>query len=265
MAVRLTSSVIVRNECSRYLEPVVSHLLEFCDEVRILDDASTDGWQEALAGAWGKDGCRVAVKNHRPQGRNSEPAFYQHAAARQALLAFTLLGNPTHILAVDADELVSDGHAVRRACEGAGDLFTLNVQEVWAAQPRGLFTREDGGWRAHEIGCLWRPAAFRSRPLAIRDHGHATGRVPALVNGTTRGRIRPVKVDSALLHFGWCNVAEREMRYARYRDGDGGKFHASAHIASIMAPPRKVRLVQRAWPVALEPRKEDLLTRAGRS
>lgn len=257
---KLCASLIVRDELGRYLEPCVSHLLEFVDEVRILDDASTDGWQEALAGAWGKDGRRVVVRNHRPQGRNQEAAFYRHAAARQALLEFTLQGDASHVLAIDADEFISDGSTVRKACEGPGDVFSLTVQEVWAAQQRGLFTREDGGWRSHEIGVLWRTEPFRGRPLLITDRGHATGRVPASV-----AMRRPVKTGASLLHFGWTNVAGRQTRYERYRDGDGGKFHASAHIASIVWSSRRIRLVQRPWPEALEARQADLLRRAGRA
>jgi len=173
--VKLTASVIVRNELHRYLEPCVAHLLEFCDSVRIFDDSSTDGWQEALHGAWGDDGRRVLALNGAAIGRNAEPAFFNHAAARNRLLKFTLDDWPTHILAIDADEFVGDGQAVRRACESRGDLWSLTVQEVWEAQERSLFTREDGGWRSHEIGILWRPEPFRRQVLQIRDNGHATG------------------------------------------------------------------------------------------
>jgi glycosyltransferase involved in cell wall biosynthesis len=47
--VKLIASLIVRNELKRYLEPCVAHLLEFCDEIRVLDDRSDDGTREWLA------------------------------------------------------------------------------------------------------------------------------------------------------------------------------------------------------------------------
>ena len=155
MAVKLSASVIVRDELGRYLEPCIAHLLEFCNEVRILDDGSTDGWAENLRGAWGKDGRRV-ISTYTTTGRNGQPAFYQHATARNQLLQFTLQGWPTHILAIDADEMIADGAMLRKACEQAGDVWSLTVQEIWQANGTHLFTREDGGWRSHEIGILWR-------------------------------------------------------------------------------------------------------------
>lgn len=260
MSINLTASVIVRNELGRYLEPCVSHLLEFCDEVKILDDGSTDGWVEELRSAWGKDGNRVSVMFLPGVDRNAEPAFHRHAEARNKLLQFTLVGWPSHVLSIDADEFVSDGAAVRRACEGKGDLFSLTIQEVWDASPAGLFTREDGGWRSHEIGIVWKPGRFRNRPLAITDRGHATGRVPEQVYRGTRA----VAVGCSLLHLGWTRKSERPERFARYRDGDGGKYHARQHIESIMWSDRRVRLTRREWPSGLESRKDDLLERIAR-
>ncbi len=255
----LTASVIVRNEADRYLGSCVGALLEFCDRVCIFDDGSTDGWEEACRPAWGDDGAKIAVFRHARNDRNGQPAFYRHATARNQLLKLTLGTQPTHILAIDADEFVTDGQALRRACEGTGDVWSLTVEEVWAANPSALFTREDGGWRKHEIGILWRTAPFARKPMTIRDHGHATGRVPDLVS-----RTRLVKTGVSLLHFGWANKAERPVRFERYNVGDGGKFHARQHIDSIMWPDRRVRMMRRGWPVALANRQPEILGRVMR-
>jgi glycosyltransferase involved in cell wall biosynthesis len=252
--VKLAASVIVRNELGRYLEPCIASLLEFCDEVRILDDGSTDGWEDACG--WDD---RVVVKRLESERRNGQPAFYQHADARNQLMRFTLEGKPTHVLAVDADEFVSDGPALRRLCEQPGDVWSLVVEEVWATARNGLFTREDGGWRKHDIGIMWRPAAFGRRPLLIRDHGHATGRVPDLV-----GIRRVIRSHVSLLHFGWTNRNERAVRFERYDVGDGGKFHARTHIDSIMWPDRRVRLQRRPWPAPLGHLQEEITARAER-
>ena len=40
---RLVASLIGRNELSRYLVPCIESLQEFCDEIRVVDDYSTDG------------------------------------------------------------------------------------------------------------------------------------------------------------------------------------------------------------------------------
>lgn len=234
----LTASLIIRNEASRYLEPCIGHLLEFVDYVRILDDGSTDGWLESMRGAWGKDGRRVAAKiNDRRPG----DAFTDHAQARNRLLEWTLNDHPTYVLAIDADELVSDGAAVRAACEQGGDVLSLEIAEVWEACPELLCVREDGGWRSHQIGCVWRADRFRGGVLT--DRGHATGRVPDAVH-----RVSSRPTGAALLHFGWTNVPERIERFARYDVGDGGRFHAAAHIQSIMWAPERVKLEGREWP-----------------
>ncbi len=250
----LTASVIVRNEAARYLTPCVGALLEFCDRVCILDDSSSDGWEETCAPAW--DSQRITVFKHNIRGRDDAPAFHRHAAARNQLLKSTLGTSPTHILAIDADEFVTDGQRLRRACEGIGDVWSLTVEEVWAANEAALYTREDGGWRKHEIGILWRTAPFQRKPMMIRDHGHATGRVPDLVS-----RTRNVRTGVSLLHFGWANKAERATRFERYAVGDAGKFHAKQHIDSIMWPDRRVRMMRRGWPVSLANRQPEILGR----
>ncbi len=255
--VNLTASVIVRNEADRYLTACVGALLEFCDRVCILDDGSTDGWEETCLPHLDVD--RVTVFKHNVRGRDDAPAFHRHAAARNQLLKLTLGTRPTHILAIDADEFVTDGKALRRACEAVGDVWSLTVEEVWAASDSALYTREDGGWRKHEIGIMWRTAPFQRKPMQIRDHGHATGRVPDLVSKT-----RNIRTGASLLHFGWANKADRAGRFERYDLGDGGKFHARTHIDSIMWPDRRVRLARRGWPAALGDRHAEILGRVMR-
>jgi hypothetical protein len=248
---KLIAAVILKDELSRYLEPCVAHLLEFCDEIRVLDDGSTDGWVETCRGAWGKDGKRVVTTRVE---RATGEAFLNHAAKRNALTQFALDGWPTHLLAIDADEFVADGAALRRACEGPGDQWQLIMEEVWEACDDLLCVREDGGWWSHGVTMLWRPDMSRRAGYRIADVGHATGRTPVGVSGGP--------AVGECLHFGWTNKAERVERYARYAVGDGGRFHAKAHIESIMWPDAQVTCRAREWPAALEPWREELLKRS---
>ncbi len=241
---KLAASVIVRNELHRFLEPCIQSLLEFCDSVRVWDDCSDDGTYEWLL-------CqdRVAV------GLEPEPSFYRHEGrARNRALRWAMDGKPTHILAVDADEFVTDGAAIRLACGndlGRG-VWSLGLQEVWKADERSLWLREDGGWKAQEGGVpiLWRAPQGRiahSGVWQVADRALASGREPAAVR-----RIRAVPSGSGLLHFGWACEADRAARYQRYVEHDGGRFHRNAHLESIMWADRRVKLRKRPWPAGLD-------------
>lgn len=250
---KLIAAIPVRNEYGRYLEPCVAHLLEFVDEVRIMDDGSDDGWVEACRGAWGKDGRRVLTKRAE---RGSGEAFLNHAARRNQLTQFALDGMPTHVVSIDADEFVADGAAIRAACERGAPTLSLVMEEVWEACDDLLCIREDGGWAAHPVTMVWAPMLALRRGYRIEDLGHATGRTPAGVSGgETVGEV---------LHFGWANKAERAERYARYAVGDGGRYHAAAHIESIAWPDARVFCRPRPWPAGLEPWRAEVLARAGR-
>jgi glycosyltransferase involved in cell wall biosynthesis len=239
-AVNLVASVIARNEAGRYLAPCLRSLLAFCDEVRFLDDGSDDGTAD-LAESLG-----ATVK------RSPASVFFRHEGrARNDLLAWTLEARPSHVLAVDADEFVTSGAQVRAACEADQGLgsWALTMEEVWKADARHLYTREDGGWAQHPVGVLWRvpPKNRRLRgPWEISPRALACGREPVAVR-----RLRPIRLRASVLHFGWTNEADRQRRYDRYVEHDGGKFHASAHLQSIMWPDRKIRVKRRNWPEGL--------------
>jgi len=246
--VKLIASLIVRNELGRYLEPCVDHLLEFCDEIRVLDEGSTDGWSDDR------------VMCLRAPERVGD-AFVNHAAMRQRLLDFTLEGAPTHILAIDADEFITDGALLRQTAESLDYAGALKVclQEVWRVRDDDLDIRQDGGWQEHDVALVWRPDRLKPNQLKITDKGHATGRTPDAVGLLPTGH-----TCSALLHLGWANVGERDERFARYAVGDAGKFHAKAHIDSIAWPDSRMRFESVPWPDGLESWRAELTARANR-
>lgn len=223
-AVKLVASMIVGpGEQERYL-PVVLKALSFCDDV--------------ILGA-GAD-------------------FFEHEGrARQRLLEATLKANPTHVLAIDADEVITDGAAVRLACEGAGNAWSVEIAEVWEACDDALCVRMDGGWVPHTITPLWR--VIPGLDYRIRDRPLACGRVPEIVE-----QMPGVPTHATLLHFGWANRGERQARYDRYVTHDGGRFHQSAHLQSIMFPDDQVECQARPWPELLEPHRAELVARANR-
>lgn len=224
--------MIAPHEDERYLPAVLAHLSEFCDA--------------------------ISTRSESP-----ETFFAHEGRARQALLETTLAENPTHVLAIDADEFVTDGASIRRACEqdqGNG-CWTLPMEEVWAVDERHLWTRQDGGWRTHPVPILYRVPGHRDGRWRIMDRALACGREPLAIRQLAA---KALPSGSSVLHFGWANRAERQARYERYAQADGGKFHASSHLLSILDPDRKVRFAKRPWPEALEPFKAALIERANR-
>lgn len=248
---KLVASMMVGpGEQHRYLETAIRSLAGFCDEIRVR-------WEM-------NPGAQVAIAHPKVVALCVEPSFYDHEGdARQELLDWTFEAKPTHVLAIDADEFVSNGAAIRAACErddGPG-AWTLPMQEVWSADARWLYTRQDGGWRTHPAPILYRAPELPSSRWRIMNRALACGREPIAVRQLAA---KALPSGSDVLHFGWANRHERQARYDRYAAADGGRFHASSHLQSILAPDRRVRLKRYPWPAALEPYRETLVERANR-
>lgn len=255
----VASMIVAQIERDRYLLDSVGALLEFCDEVVVLFDLDGD-WSTAhyqdggLMDAWGFAGTRV-IGCGPWEGQKPVDFFAHEGRARQALLDATIARNPTHVLAIDADEFVADPQAVRAACnqEWAG-VRSLVMREVWDLDGDCICVREDGGWRSHPVDILWAVPASAGR-LTLADRALACGRVPTQI---APARMPPV---TPILHLGWANKAERAARHQRYVQHDGGAFHASSHLDSIMWTDDQVTLDGIDWPVALEPRRASLTSR----
>jgi hypothetical protein len=248
--VKLVASMMVGPaEADRYLAPCLEHLAEFCDEICVR-------WEGEPGTMWEPgDGFPLRILN-------AEPTFFAHEGrARQELLDFTLAAEPTHVLAIDADEFIADGALLRDtlslaepATEPTG--WSICMQEVWNITGLGLELRQDGGWEEHDVPIVWEPGP-RPSGLAMPDRALACGRTP------TQMRARAGHVGTAILHFGWACRAEREARWNRYVVHDGGKHHQSAHLDSIMWDDEAVKLVRVGWPPALWPYAERISAYAG--
>jgi hypothetical protein len=250
--VKLVASLVVRNEFDRFLRPCVESLLGFCDELRVLDDGSSDqsfGWLLEQEGVFAL--------------RQDESTFYEHEGrTRQTLLDWTLLGQPTHVLAIDADEFVADGQYLRQLISrNPGEhVWTLRMEEVWQATPGTLTIRTDGGWRQHPVPVLWRNTGSQQR---INPRPLACGREPISVSRFAQAG-KATRTNTEILHFGWANQEHRQIRYDRYMEHDQGQFHASTHLKSIMFPDARCRLEPREWPAGLADVKDQILEVSGR-
>lgn len=248
--------IVCERELDRYLDESVAALLEFCDEVALLCDRD-NGWSERLIGRWGADGARVVGRTH-SYGETVVDFFAHEGDARQRLLEFTLRLEPTHVLAIDADEFVADGRGLRTLiAQSRSDVrvWPLSMLEVWEATTDQLCLRVDGGWRPQPVPAVWKvePGIVYRFP----DRALACGRVPTRVQD-----VAPAWVRGEILHFGWANEHDRQARYDRYVLHDGGQFHASAHLQSIMFGCDRVRLAGYDWPNGLYGRKHRILEHA---
>ncbi len=232
----LAASLIVFNERHRYLDACIDHLLDFCDQVLIVDDGSTD---HTLRHVQARLDQRIHVC------RTTHKFFEHEGIARQTLTDWTLAHHPTHVISIDADEFVTNGQALRALLEENPEqpVWQLTMEEVWNAGAN-LSVRIDGGWRPHGVPFVWK-APPSGEKWTMRDRKLACGRVPTQVLHAG-GRAKPTNLS--LLHFGWTNPDERQARFDRYTKHDGGRFHASAHLRSIMWPEARMRFTQRAWP-----------------
>ncbi len=232
-------------ECDRYLRLAVESLAEFCDEIRVWADGSPETVRAALRGT-------PADVEGTEEGR----FWFHEGNVRQLAYEWALRSDPTYVLAIDADEFVADGRALRAALkehEAVVEVAALCMQEIWAANPGSLTVRMDGGWNPHPIPIVWKP-----RPTwRIPNKAHASGRTPAEVLSRWDRSFCPAEI----LHFGWANKAERAARYQRYAD-TAGFGHNSRHVRSIMDA--SVSECHMGWPEGLREQAANILAVSNR-
>lgn len=217
---KLVASMPVYNEMDRGLELAIGSLMKCCDEVRCLDDGSSDDSYKFLKGH-----PSVSVThNDGPSWRDNEGLF------RQSLLDWTMQAEPTHILAIDADEIIPEAEDLRTIIEHSPgvEVFSLRMCEVWNTQPSPWTVRWDGGWIPHDVSLIWSPSSNPNN-MAMPDKKLASGRLPAAL-----AFVPAQRTGLDILHLGWARKSDRPRRHKRYVDLDGGEFHASAHLDSIM-------------------------------
>lgn len=247
----LVASMIVRNELDRYLRWTVPALLDYVDEIRVLDDHSDDGTRE-----WLEQFDRVSVKQATARMTANE------GVARQELLEWTFEASPSHVLAIDADELVLDSDPILDALEqnSNAEVFTLSMVEVWGISEPGLSVRVDGGWAPRDVPILYAVPERRRNPAVwrIAPRAWASGREPRYVRNVRRRIVTGAQV----LHLGWACEDDRRSRYDRHMQIDGGKFHAGSHLESILWPNERVKFAPTL--IQLPTEMPGLLERIGR-
>jgi hypothetical protein len=236
----LAASIVCRNEIDRYLPLVIDHLRGFCDQITVLDDGSTDGTLQYLRGE---------VDSQLFLAGNPTATFDQHEGrVRQALLEFTLSRSPTHVLAIDADEFIADGPALRQRLEEQPEVaaWALRMTEIWSVTPDALQVRFDGAWRPYARTHVWAAPDPSQRGAVLWRIPERKLACPPIPHAVVRARA--YDSHQTIYHFGWADPETRQARYNRYMQLDAGRFHARTHLQSIMWPAHRIQLQPQPWP-----------------
>ncbi|WP_340020888.1 glycosyltransferase [Paenibacillus sp. FSL K6-1096] len=225
---KLTLTMVVKNEGSRFLRQALQEHRKYIDEAVIIDDGSTDDTADI---------CREVLQGiplqliHNPVSK-----FGNEIELRMQQWEAVIATRPEWILNLDADEIFE-----AKFSEEIGsllqtedcDLFCFRLYDFWDEN----HYRDDFYWRAHLS--YW--------PLLLRyqeDFNYVWNRAPQHC-----GRL-PMNIAELphqlsglrLKHLGWSNPESRYTKYQRYMRLDpDGKYGWMEQYQSILDPnPRLV-------------------------
>lgn len=232
-----------RNEEHRYLRPMLTHMAGVVDEHFFYDDISDDNTPVIAA----LSGCEVQL---RPK---DIPSFVENEGAfrHNAWDCFQVDMDPEPgdwVLVIDCDEVLVSTRSVSNNIEEYGLGYCtrerlkyvienlnipveLAIPEVFGFAEDGRpLIRMDNMW-----GTISAPRLFPYRPGGSYYTGPGFG-VPAVPSYVMTGA-RHSTTDLALMHYGYANKRDQELKYQRYIGQQG---HSNAHVESIISPPTLV-------------------------
>lgn len=215
----LIAQMIGRNEESRYLEEVLSKLSSQVDQIIFTDDCSTDSTPE------------IASK-YAEVFSTSTQLFNTHEGKLRAfawsnLSRFAKQGD--WIIAIDCDEMLYhiDNVSVRDVLNGSpNDVVNVRFYHMW----NETHYRVDKLWAPNNSSRIFRyldNGVFLNRELAC-------GSEPTYVSDWIRKRNYWKDSGLVMQHLGYISDEDKQAKYERYSNIDGGKFHDLTHINSII-------------------------------
>lgn len=230
---KLMANMIVRNEVDNYLEQVLLRLREQVDEIIITDDCSDDETVDLC-----KDlGAQVTIMD--------KPTFVVHEGQlRQASWEyFETFVEPhqTWCLAIDADEeLYPTKYSLDQLINNPRfDVYNVDFYHMWNETQY----RIDKAWRPHGSTRM-----FRYFPNGkFKDRKMACGAEPTFVNALVMNGKKYHNTGLKMKHLSYIKDEDKQLKYDRYVELDGGAFHANQHIQSILDPIDNVVLADWNW------------------
>ncbi|MBD2847633.1 glycosyltransferase family 2 protein [Paenibacillus sp. IB182496] len=199
----LTLSMIVRDECGRYLERALARHRRYVDQAVIIDDGSSDETARLCMEALGEVPVTLI--------RNTNSRFADEVRLRQQQWQATVRAGPGWMLNLDADEWFEDRFAdeIRAMLlRDDVDLYCFRLYDMWSE----THYREDACWQAHRS---YRPFLLRHRPAfdyRWKETAQHCGRFPDNIF-----ELPHALSELRLKHYGWARAADREAKAARYQ------------------------------------------------
>ena len=223
---KIFALTVGRNEEHRYLRPMIDNLYGVVDGHFFFDDCSTDGTRDI---AWGF-GCVVQERSPFICSFAENEGIFRGAA----WMAFEHYMHPQlgdWVLVIDCDEFLAAKKTIRLdSMIGARQAVCLNIPEVFGFDEDGTpLVRVDRLW-----GTIHAPLFFAYQPGGDYPQDHFG--VPA-VPTYVMGEGWDTTDDFALIHFGYANSADHQMKYDRYVGHAG---HSNQHVESILAPDKQL-------------------------
>ena len=211
--------MIGRNESSRFLEEVLAKLSTQVDKIIFTDDCSTD------------DTAEIAAK-YAEVFQSPEPLFTVHEGKLRAFAwgnmeKFAKKGD--WIIAIDCDEKLFH-------------LDNLDISSVLARSPYDVVNvRFYHMWNdmQYRVDKLWAPNNSSRIFRYIEGGGFANkklacGSEPTYVTDWIGQKNWWIDSGLIMQHLGYVFDDDKQAKYKRYAEIDGGEFHNLNHITSIL-------------------------------
>jgi glycosyltransferase involved in cell wall biosynthesis len=222
----IIGAMLVRNEAGRYLERVLEQIRSVCDEIVVLDDASTDDTVEICR----RYGAYIEATEMSYFGENE---LYLRKRLWFKAQAWAETGD--WILCLDADETIPNidrlPEIVKEAAVRGADSIGFRLHDMWGE----THYRDDAQWSAHRR--LWPMCVKVDRDKNYRwnEQPLHCGRFP--VNAAER--IYDPRMD--LQHWGWSREEDRRRKYDFYKRIDTNGHGNAVQYESILDPTPKLR------------------------
>lgn len=216
---KLVAMMIVRNEANRYLRMCLDDLIQYTNEIVILDDGSTDHTPNICASY-----RKVRLI------RNPDSRFWNNESAlRQQCWNETIARLPEWILAIDADEMVEDRmkSAVQHLMmQKEYSQIAFQLVEFWGSRTH---YRADKLWNPQNRWVVNMIKYHPGYPYRWQETPLHCGRLPCNLPG------KVLRSGLRWKHYGYANQNEHRQKFEAYISHDPeGRYCPLSHYLSIM-------------------------------